>query len=52
LAIQNKFNNLAFTDEQKLVGEFDNLDPAKIHLKRQKEELEIADFWNDKMRYL
>jgi len=42
------------SDEVTFDSEFENLDAAglKIHLKRQKDPMEITEFWSEKSRYL
>lgn len=45
------------SDEVTFDSEFENLDASvsagtKIHLKRQKDPVEITEFWAEKSRYL
>lgn len=52
LQTQKPTSPLKMADEAAFDTEFDNLDPTKVHLKRQKDHNEITEFYNDKSRYL
>ena len=50
-------SSLKTSDEVTFDSEFENLDASvaagtKIHLKRQKDPIEITEFWAEKSRYL